>query len=88
MESDCGTHREDELVVLLRALSRHGLREGDWVCSLRTRVTGQLAVERLGEQPRIVVQTDFGCVDAAGPGPSASASASLKDWQPCPPSFR
>jgi hypothetical protein len=86
MEPTRGPNQEDELVVLLRALSRHGLREGDWVCSLRTRVTGQLAVECRGEQPRIVVQTDFGCVDTALP--DHSRSASLADWQPCAPSFR
>ena len=56
---------EVEMVALLRALTRHGLREGDWVCSLRTRITGQLAVERGAGQPWVVVQTDLGGLRAA-----------------------
>jgi hypothetical protein len=74
---------EGELTALLRALTRHGLTEGDWVCSLRTRVTGQLALERRADHPRVVVRTDLGCLGAA----IATDTGTLAEWQRCSPGY-
>ena len=78
MDTDLGT---DELTLLLRALARRGLADGDWVCSLRTRVTGQLSVERGGIHPRVVVETDLGCLSAG----TCDDCAALSEWQRCAP---
>ncbi|HUN91269.1 MAG TPA: hypothetical protein VMU33_04375 [Burkholderiaceae bacterium] len=74
------SRREDELVAVLRALAQHGLREGDWVCSLRTRISGQIAVDRAAEHPALVIETDLGILRAA-----SDACANLAEWQRCAP---
>jgi len=74
--------RDGDLVALLRALARHGLADGDWVCSLRTRVTGRLALERDHARPSVVVRTDLGCFHAAAAGGDVGR---LSEWQRCAP---